>query len=248
MRQYKTYLISYANNAKWYRSQYVLNTTAKGKGVDGVISYNPSNLDNDFKLRHQNFFGEAPISSRGGGFWMWKAMILIQTMNLINEDDCVIYVDSGNAVINDLSYIFETCQQNNIVFFDNRDGNYQRRTHWNKEWTKRDAFVLMDCDEQKYYDAPQIDASYQVYKKCDYVKGFLEEYLKYSENENIISDLPNITLPNLPEYIDHRHDQSILSLMAVKYDIKLQIEPSSWGNYVINRPYPQLFNHHRGCF
>jgi len=247
MRQYKTYLISYANNDKWYRSQHVLNSTAKGKGVDGVVSYNPSNLDADFKLRHQNYFGNNPISSRGGGFWMWKAMILIQTMNLVNENDCVIYVDSGNAVINDLSYIFDVCQQNSILFFDNRDGNYQRRTHWNKEWTKRDAFVLMGCDEQKYYDAPQIDASYQIYKKCNYVKDFLNEYLKYSENENIITDLPNITLPNLPEFIDHRHDQSILSLMAVKHDIQLLPEPSEWGNY-ISRPYPQLFAHHRGVF
>ena len=106
----------------------------------------------------------------------------------------------------------------------------------------------MNCDEQKYYDAPQIDASYQVYKKCDFVMDFLNEYLKYSENENIITDAPNITLPNLPEFIDHRHDQSILSNMAVKYGIKLYPEPSEWGNYLTDRPYPQLFWHHRGVF
>jgi hypothetical protein len=107
---------------------------------------------------------------------------------------------------------------------------------------------MMDCDDEKYYNAPQVDASYQVYKKTDKVMEFLEEYKKFCSNENIISDLPNITKGNLQGFIDHRHDQSVLSLLAAKHNIPLLPEPSEWGNYLTDRPYPQLFWHHRGVF
>jgi hypothetical protein len=103
----------------------------------------------------------------------------------------------------------------------------------------------MNCDCDVYYDAPQVDASYQLFKKTPRVIEFLKEYDSYCSNENIISDLPNITQPNLPQFKDHRHDQSILSLMAVKHNIELLPEPSEWGNHLTNRPYPQLFLHHR---
>ncbi len=106
----------------------------------------------------------------------------------------------------------------------------------------------MNCDSEEYYNASQCDASYQFYKKTDKTLKFLEEYNLYCSNENIISDLPNITKENLPEFKDHRHDQSILSLMAVKYKITLLPEPSEWGVYAPNKPYPQLFWHHRGVF
>jgi hypothetical protein len=104
----------------------------------------------------------------------------------------------------------------------------------------------MDCDKDEYYSGPQVDGSYQFYKKTPDVIEFLKQYDTYCRNENIISDLPNTTKDNLPEFKDHRHDQSILSLMAIQNNIKLLPEPSEWGNHLTDRPYPQLFWHHRG--
>jgi len=245
----KKILISFANNDKWYRSQHFLNESAKKYGIDGVVSYNPNNLDKDFIARHPNIFNDdITTKTRGYGYWIWKGMILKQTMNLVDDGDFVIYVDSGNMIINNLDYIFNECDKHDIILFENRDGNYERTTHKNKNWTKRDTFVLMNCDEQRYYDSSQVDGAYGVYKKSDKTMKFINEYLGYCENENIITDIPNITNENLSTFEDHRHDQSILSLMAEKYGIKLYSEPSEWGNYLTDRPYPQLFWHHRGVF
>ena len=245
----KKILISFANNDKWYRSQHFLNESAKKHGIDGCISFNPNNLDKDFISRHPNIFtDDISTKTRGWGYWSWKGMILKQTMNLVDDGDFIIYVDSGNLIINNLDYIFNVCDKQEIVLFENRDGNYQRTTHKNKEWVKRDAFVLMNCDEQRYYDASQVDAAYGVYKKTPKVLNFIDEYLGYCENENIISDLPNITKENLSTYIDTRHDQSVLSILAEKYRMNLLACPSEWGNYLTDRPYPQLFWHHRGIF
>jgi hypothetical protein len=240
----KKILISFAAGEKWYRSQAILNQSAKRHKFNGVISYTDQSRKWDFVGKYKDIFKE----TRGYGFWQWKSLILLDAMNQVNDGDIVAYIDSGNTIIHDLDFIFKQCDEKEIILFDNRDGNYERTTHKNINWTKRDCFVLMDCDSEKYHTGSQVDASYQFYKKTDKVLEFLNEYNSYCSNENIISDLPNITKENHPQFIDHRHDQSILSNMAIKYNIPLLPEPSEWGNYLTNRPYPQLFWHHRGVF
>ena len=237
----KKILVSFATNPKWYRSQQQLNNSAKLGGFDGVISYTDKGRDWEFVKKYSDI-----ASTRGYGYWQWKPIIILDALSKLNDGDIVGYVDSGNLVINSLDYIFNACIEQDIVLFDNRDGNFQKETHRNKEWTKRDCFVLMDCDSEIYYNASQVDGAYQFYKKTPKTIEFLKEYMSFCSNDNIISDLPNITKDNLPEFKDHRHDQSILSLMAVKYNIQLLPEPSEWGNYLEDRPYPQLFLHHRG--
>jgi len=236
----KKILVSFATNPKWYRSQQLLNNSAKQGGFDGTISYTDKGRDWEFTKKYNDV-----TCTRGYGYWQWKPIIILDALSKLNDGDIVGYVDSGNVIINNLEYVFNACEERGIVLFDNRDGNYVT-THKNKEWTKRDCFVLMDCDSEEYYNAPQVDAAYQFYKKTPNTIEFLEKYMSFCSNDNIISDLPNITKDNLPEFKDHRHDQSILSLMAVKYEIPLLPEPSEWGNYLEDRPYPQLFLHHRG--
>lgn len=240
----KKILISFAAGPKWYRSQSYLNESAKKFKLSGVINYTDQGRKWEFVNKYKDILKE----TRGYGFWQWKPLIILDAMSKIDKGDMIIYSDSGSAIINNLDYVFDICDKNEIVLFDNRDGNYEKTTHKNINWTKRDCFVLMECDEQKYHNAPQIDGAYQIYKKTDNVLHFLNEYNSYCSNENIISDLPNITKENYSQFIDHRHDQSILSNMAIKYNIPLLPEPSEWGNYLSNRPYPQLFWHHRGVF
>ncbi len=240
----KKILISFAAGPKWYRAQAHLNTTAKQHGLDGAISYTDVGREWEFVKKYSDILKD----TRGYGFWQWKSLILLDAMSQVDYGDIIMYSDSGSCIVNSMDYVFDVCNKSEIVLFENRDGNYKRETHKNIEWTKRDCFVLMDCDEEKYHIASQADAAYQIYKKTDRVLEFLNIYNGYCSNENIISDLPNITKENYPQFIDHRHDQSIISLLAVKYNIPLLPEPSEWGNYLTNRPYPQLFWHHRGVF
>ena len=74
---------------------------------------------------------------------------------------------------------------------------------------------------------------------------FAEEYLCYCQDERIITDNPNtMGLPNYPEFIQNRHDQSVSSLLAKKYNIPPFRMASQFGNKWIdeypNSDYPQL--------
>lgn len=253
------YLVNFAT-PNFYKSQKILNNSAIKFGIDKTISWNKKQLKKTgFYKKNKEILNQ----KRGVGFWLWKPYIILDLINKINEGDLILYSDSGIEIINDLNPLFKICQrqeQNGVILFTCGG-------HINKIWTKRDCFVLMDCDSKKYWDHEQTLGSFQIYIKNKNSIKFLKEWLFYCQNKYIITDMSNISgLPNFPEFKDHRHDQSILSILAVKYSKELFRDPTQWGNYLkmtkfrkpheflitkysdnplTNSTYFTLLNHHR---
>ena len=244
------FLINYANKPYFFRAQENLISSAK-KYFNGYIPYHSGMLDKAFYEKNKNILER----QRGGGYWLWKPYIIKKTLELAKEGDYVFYVDSGNTIVNDPAPLFNLVdiEQSGILLFDNRDGSTNDKEVkgevWrNNLWTKYDCFKLMNCLEDKFIYGKQVDGSYILIKKNSFTMSFFEEYLQYCENEHILTDIPNIHGTNFPGFRDHRHDQSILSLLAIKYNLTLAREPSEWGNDFKTEKYnyPQIFFHHRG--
>ena len=128
-----------------------------------------------------------------------------------------------------------------------------KANHRNSVWTKRDCFVLMKCDSAKYWEGEQAGAFFQVYRKTTDSVSFVREWFDFCQNKRILIDVPNMCgLPNLPGFRDHRHDQSVLSLLAVKHNIELFPDPTQYGGLIrrsfFNKKanYGTLLCHHRG--
>jgi hypothetical protein len=91
-----------------------------------------------------------------------------------------------------------------------------------KDYTKRDCFHFMNCDEEKYWNAFQVEAGIVAFRNNNFTKNFVNEWLEFCKNKYIVSDLPNISeKPNFDSFIDHRHDQSILTNLCVKYNLPM---------------------------
>jgi len=240
----KKLLVSFANE-RFYRSQQILVDSAK-KYFDGHASFTPDSLDETFKEKNKQILG----LKRGCGYWIWKPYILKTVLSKLNDGDGVLYIDSGNLIINDPSVLFSIAKRDlrGILLFENRDGNPTGDVWKNSQWVKADCFNLMKCNTDEYKNGIQVDGSYGVYIKTDFCMTFLDEYLSYCQDSRIVTDEPNTTGENCSDFKDHRHDQSILSLLAIKYMLPIAREPSEWGNHVITATseYPQLFQHHRG--
>jgi hypothetical protein len=102
----------------------------------------------------------------------------------------------------------------------------------------------MGLDSEPYLSQNQLLASYILMRKNDFVINFINEWLNYAKDYRIITDATNeCGLPNYPEFVDHRHDQSILSLLGRKYNIKNIPDVSQFG--VGRMITSQVFNHHR---
>ena len=229
-------LINYAH-LRYYNSRKDNTSTGlKVGGFDRVIEYSVEDIDEDYRVKFANILNQR----RGAGYWMWKPYIIHKTLQRMTTEDVLFYCDSGASFINHVKPYIEACKQDEkgIILF--RDG------HINKKFTKRDCFVYMDADSEKYINATQLTAGFQFVKKTDFSIEFYTEALKYAQNENIITDLPNICgLPNYPEFEDHRHDQSILTNLAVKHNIKTLPDPSQCGNHVREEGFSCIIDLHR---
>ncbi len=221
----KVILVNYADK-HFYHSQKHNTETGKQFGFNGAAECNLNSLDINFR----NKFAHILNQSRGAGYWLWKPYIICKVLEQVNYGDIVFYCDSGAIFEKDITPLIDICREDDIVLFHIAPHGVTE-PHTNAKWTKRDAFVLMGCDEEKYYNANQYLGGFQIYKKTDRTMVFVKEMLKYSQDERIITDLPNTcNLPNLPQFREHRHDTSVLSLMATKYGIKGHRDPSQFGD------------------
>ncbi|WP_345950604.1 hypothetical protein ABDD95_03960 [Mucilaginibacter sp. PAMB04274] len=215
-------LVNLSNNL-YEESRFRLNTSAQSFNINRIESY-------DFDdIKESSFFkdNESILSQpKGIGYWLWKPYIILEAFNKLAEDDIVIYCDAGLEVIADLQPLINICAHKEpILLFGNAN-------QLNYEWTKRDCFVLMNCDESEYWHAPHCDAAFSLWRKNELSISFLNEWLKYGSDERIITDLPNTCgKENLPGFADHRWDQSILSLLAQKRKINLYRMPTQFGNH-----------------
>lgn len=177
---------------------------------DNIIEKNRLDLiKTDFYIKNKKILDQ----KRGGGFWLWKPFFIYEELKKLKNDDIIIYIDCGDVFVDGFyQYINEHFKNNDFLLIEGYFKNYQ--------YTKKDCFVMMKCDSDYYWSSSQLEAGVCGFKKTEKTMKFLEEWLYFCLNENILTDLPNICgLKNLNGFIDHRHDQSILTNLCLKYNI-----------------------------
>jgi hypothetical protein len=142
----------------------------------------------------------------------------------MQDGDMLIYLDSGFMIVADIRPLVRLClEQDGTLLFTN---GYLNRT-----WTKRDCFVLMGCDEDRYYNVEQTVGGSHFWIKNPRSMEILGKWLEFCCNENILTDIPNSCgLDNLPGFVQHRHDQSVITNLSISYGIERFRDPSEYGN------------------
>lgn len=148
------------------------------------------------------------------GYFLWKPYIIWKTLQFA-ETRYVIYCDSNVRFTNFHALKEEMHRQlvHQGVFF-------VKHAHFtNREWTKRDAFILMDADVSKYWDAPQVWTPVMAFDKSLSTQTLISDYMKFCQVPEIITELPNTCgKDNLDGFREHRWEQSVMSILARKYN------------------------------
>jgi hypothetical protein len=236
-----TVFINYADK-EFLRAQ-MLGVTAAREigGFDRAFPMGRRNLDAQFAARNQAILNEP----RGAGYWLWKPYIVQLALNEATADDDVLfYADAGCHFVANAAPVIALCREQPadkaMLLFT------LEPHHTNRIWTKRDCFHYMGLDAAPYADATQTAGTFLVCRKTDAARAFVAEWLAYAEDRRILTDAPNeCGLPDYPEFQAHRHDQSILSLLAVKHGIATVPDISQWGNGRRPAAIPQLVAHTR---
>lgn len=236
----KRYLINYAANTH-IESQKLNTHSGLQYGFDSVFQCSPSDLQPDFVEKNKAILSQ----KRGAGYWLWKPYICLQALQKMNKGDILFYCDSGACFMSDITPLLDVLHATELGFMafniDPKEGNTETLQ------TKRDVFVALKCDDRddikKTYPR---NGAFIIAEKTNFSTMFFQHYLKYCEDEQLLTDLPSI-VPNYPEFNQHRHDQSIFSVLSKLYGIKAFRDPSQWGNPFMKASdgYGQIINHHR---
>ncbi len=211
------------SNSLYENSRVRLNESAKRFGIADIFSYDFNDIKTTPFYAANREILDHPT---GLGFWLWKPYIILETINKLDDGDIVVYADSGIEIINSLGPLLTICKmQEPIVLFANN-------TLPNFGWVKRDCFILTQCDEEQFWYSVQCDAAFILFRKCEKSVQFINEWLRLCTDKRIITDSPNTCgKKNLFGFMEHRRDQSVLSLLARRYKIPLHRMPTQYGNH-----------------
>lgn len=181
-------------------------------GFDEARPRGPDDLDQNFFITNKQIL----LQPRGGGYWLWKPKIILEELRSLKRDDLLVYSDAGRSSYYLLKKFPEQLAnraRTNGYLLGPTIGQHGPMSHW----TKRDAFVLLGCDDSIYHNRAPIQATWSLWTPHEKSFMFLESWLQACMDPRILTDIPNTQgLGNLPGFRDHRHDQAILSLLAFK--------------------------------
>ena len=194
--------------------KFQLETAVKKGKVDKVLFYNLNEMDEKFKEKNHRILNAG--GKRRKGCYLWKPYFIHRAISQIKFGDYLIYLDAaGNYYRSEVNQVVMFMEKHQIEIIGSRNGRYLER-----EWTKRDVFLKLGCDTPQFAEQFQCYAGFVMLKKTERTVKFIEQWLEYCQDYNMITDCPNMMgKDNYEGFNEHRFDQSILSILMKKEEI-----------------------------
>ena len=216
-------LFNYANE-KYRQAQWLNSLTGKYIAhFDKVYEFGPDDIDPMFRAAHKDIFAY----KRGDGLWIWKPYFLCRLLEECKEGDTIFYCDSGAFFIRNVDPLYEVLDKEKPIFVTDIP-------LIESCFTKPLCFDVMGGSE--YKDMNQIQGGFILIKVCEYTKVFVKKWLDYCCNIDLISpsgvqdqNWGKIDIYYDKNFVAHREDQSILSLLCHINGIKAHRDISQKG-------------------
>ena len=210
------YFLVYNDNTHTQHIIKLLNSV-KMYGKDfNIIVFDKANINKNFIKNHKNILS----LKRGGGYWLWKPYIINDTINKINNDDILFYIDSQYYFIEEFTNLFfDYMKTHDCLIFKNKPND---NIFYMKNWCKMDVICKYNMNDKIFNNnVEDCWAGCIILKKNDNTIKYVGEWLNMCCDYENITDSPS-KLKNNSYYMEHRHDQSLLSIIVHKYNIPLQ--------------------------
>lgn len=167
--------------------------------------------DKEWWEKHSSFI---LANKRGFGYWIWKCYLIKKVMEKLDDGDIAFYTDCGcelniQGFKRLIEYIDLVIEHDTLAM---KMGGIAEKRH-----TKMDLALALQSPKEHMDDA-QIESGIIFMKKTQKNMDILDEIIKLYEQDNyhLVDDSPSVA-QNDESYQEHRHDQSILSLVFKKH-------------------------------
>ena len=147
------------------------------------------------------------------GHYAWKPLLLTIASAVFKQGTSVIYLDSGIEIVNSIEHIWNIIEHDDF-FVCNMPENLM------KTWSHPAFCRLLKMTEQEA-DTPQYSANIVGFKAGGKYSTLLNNVFSLACNPEII--VGNKWTPYSATCLGHRQDQSIISLVGIRANIKTQL-------------------------
>lgn len=211
--------------------------SAKKWGVENFDLYTPDNLPVSTAVKKWMTDTYDP----GYGFYSWKPLVILESFKHMDYGDVALYYDAGRPEYN---YEFRKDFNpliNKVISQYNGIGVAQG-PFINKQWCKEDCFQVMECTDEKYYNANHLCATWHIWEKSNLTIEVLEKWLLYCFHPSgiVTTDDKTKILSTYPGFTQHRWDQAILTNLLLKYKYEKNLftplieTPDKWEKDINN--------------
>lgn len=179
---------------------------------------------------------------RGAGYWIWKPYIALLELEKMGDGDILVYVDAGCSIKNTDSWrkYLDILHDKDAIFmhFDTKvDYGFIPTVRC---WTKKKAidFFTLPNRDNSWVDKPQFISGCFLLKKSPATVRFIKEWSDFmNSHQELVCDTTDGEEIQDSAFVEHRHDQAILSLLLYTKDdnnFKYLPEEIEWHDYCDN--------------
>jgi hypothetical protein len=203
------YFLTYGDD-KYKKSKDRISIEALNIGLfDKIIIKSPRDLPDNLPDMTKKVLS----LSRGGGFWIWKPIIIKIQLDLINDGDILIYVDSGCHInIYGIDRLYEY-----LSFINDNKPILRFKMDCAPEYKYTTSAIFKHFSVENNKDiilSGQYVGGIQIIKKCKVSTNIINEWYNVAiEKPLLFTDFYN-NIDRHNDFVDNRHDQSIFSIIT----------------------------------
>ena len=198
---------------------------------DEIKIYNENDLPDNVRNNINNIMNK--YGKHGYGFWTWKTYILLNELNQLQDNDILVHLDSHcfldniEPKLNEYFDLLQTMDKPLLVGYCWYGNDLQYNTKKLISYVETKLNYNFSHDE---LSQRQAEAGILFMRKNKFIVDFITLWDKLlNDGIEFVSDNYNDKELNYPEFIDHRHDQALLSLLCKYYKIPV-FEPFNWDD------------------
>ena len=210
----KKYFVTFSDGNQNYldAGKRLVSQAEKTNLFNSCIHYKNIDLQNDtdFWNKHHKFIED---NRRGNGYWIWKPYIINKTMSKLDDGDILLYLDGGCEIDHkkkDKIKLYMEKTKTNLLIGTTTP-------HLEKCWCKKDLINLIQPEDNSL-NTYQRQAGGIMILVNPITRKFVNEWESYTYNYHNLNDTPSKD-KNDECFREHRHDQSIFSLLVKKYNL-----------------------------
>jgi len=193
-------------------SERLISQAEKTEIFDEIVSYTDADLKimSDFWPYHGDFISNNP---RMYGYGIWKPYLVLKELEGMYDGDVLFYADSGcefdlhcEIPKDEYKKLLEKLSVHNII---------ASTCNYDKNMNKMDLVLHLGMLDHPYFAAEQLQATSFIIVKNETTVRFVNEWYRICCNYHMINDKPSLS-QNRDDYNEHRHDQSVFSLLFKK--------------------------------